>query len=129
MNEEMKLTNSSVEVPIYKQNHKFIIEKGGANIKIRDETNTKIDLPAEGAESDVIAIHGPKEDVIKAKKQLLEISNEKQLVGYTAEIKANPEQHKFLIDKNGTSIKKVRDKAGGRLFSQMKIIMIKIQSP
>ncbi|GFT09788.1 vigilin [Nephila pilipes] len=47
MNEEMKFTNFSVEVPIYNQNHKFIIRKGEANIKkIRDETNTKIDLPA-----------------------------------------------------------------------------------
>ncbi|GFU19163.1 vigilin [Trichonephila clavipes] len=189
MNEDMKLTNFSVEVPIYKQNHKFIIGKGGANIKkIRDETNTKIDLPAEGAESDVIiirgrkedvlvakkkileiqeeldnvitqeimipakhhnaiigtkgrliraiteecggvtikfptggtgsdkvSIRGPKDDVMKAKKRLLEISNEKQLVGFTAEIKANPEQHKFLIGKNGASIKKVREKTGARI--------------
>ncbi|GFS49777.1 vigilin [Trichonephila inaurata madagascariensis] len=189
MNEDMKLTNFSVEVPIYKQNHKFIIGKGGANIKkIRDETNTKIDLPAEGAESDVIiirgrkedvlvakkkileiqeeldnvitqeimipakhhnaiigtkgrliraiteecggvtikfptggtgsdkvSIRGPKDDVMKAKKRLLEISSEKQLVGFTAEIKANPEQHKFLIGKNGASIKKVREKTGARI--------------
>ncbi|GFT14795.1 vigilin [Nephila pilipes] len=57
MNEEMKLTNFSVEVPIYKQNHKFIIEKDEANIKkIRGETSTKIDLPAERTESYVIAI-------------------------------------------------------------------------
>ncbi|CAL1268500.1 unnamed protein product [Larinioides sclopetarius] len=189
LNDEMKLNNFSVEVPIYKQNHKFIIGKGGANIKkIRDETNTRIDLPAEGAESDVIvirgrkedvnvakekilaiqeeldnvitqeimipaklhnsiigtkgrliraiteecggvtikfptggtgsdkvSIRGPKDDVLKAKKRLIEISNEKQLVGFTAEIKANPEQHKFLIGKNGVNIKKVREKTGARI--------------
>ncbi|GFS67317.1 vigilin [Nephila pilipes] len=98
MNEEIKLTNFIVKVPIYKQNRTFIIRKGGANVKkTRDEANAKIDLPAEGAESDVIAIHGPNEDVMKAKKCLLEISNEKQLVGHTAEIKANPEQHNFLL--------------------------------
>lgn len=33
MHEEMKINNFSVDVPIYKQNHKFIIGKGGANIK------------------------------------------------------------------------------------------------
>lgn len=33
LHEEMKLNNFSVDVPIYKQNHKFIIGKGGANIK------------------------------------------------------------------------------------------------
>ncbi|GFS78868.1 vigilin [Nephila pilipes] len=94
MNEEMKLINFSVVVPIYKQNHKFII--GAVIKKIRDETNTKIDLPTEGAEFDVIAMYGPKEDVMKTKKRLLEISNEKQLVGHLALIKANPEQHNFF---------------------------------
>ncbi|GFT27893.1 hypothetical protein NPIL_435651 [Nephila pilipes] len=72
-------------------------------------TNTKIDLRAEGLESDVIAIRG-QEDVMKAKKRLLKISDEKQLTGHTAEIKANPEQYKFLIGKNVASIKKVLHK-------------------
>ncbi|GFS88414.1 vigilin [Nephila pilipes] len=48
-------------------------------------------------------------------KKHLEISNEKQLVGHTAEIKTNPEQYKFLISKKGASIKKVRDKTGIRI--------------
>ncbi|KFM62860.1 Vigilin, partial [Stegodyphus mimosarum] len=189
LHEEMKINNFSVDVPIYKQNHKFIIGKGGANIKkIRDETNTRIDLPSEGTESDVItirgkkedvllakekilaiqeeldnvvtqeimipaklhnsiigtkgrlirsiteecggvtikfptggtgsdkvSIRGPKEDVQKAKKLLSELKNEKQLTSYTAEVKARPEQHKFLIGKNGTNIKKVREKTGARI--------------
>lgn len=33
MHEDMKINNYSVEVPIYKQHHKFIIGKGGVNIK------------------------------------------------------------------------------------------------
>ncbi|XP_054712100.1 vigilin-like [Uloborus diversus] len=189
LHEEMKINNFSVDVPIYKQNHKFIIGKGGANIKkIRDETNTRIDLPAEGTESDVIiirgkkedvlaarsmilakqeeldnvvtqeimiparlhnsiigskgrlirsiteecggvtikfpsggtgsdkvSIRGPKEDVQKAKKLLVELSNEKQLTGHTAEVTARPEHHKFLIGKNGVNIKKVREKTGARI--------------
>lgn len=189
-NNELKITNFQVEVPIYKQNHKFIIGKGGANIKrIRDETSTKIDLPAEGAESDVIkivgrredvlaaqakilsiqeeldnivstdifipakfhnsiigskgrlirsimeecggvtikfpaegsgsdkvSIRGVKEDVQKAKKLLLELSNEKQITGFTEEVKAKPEHHKFLIGKSGANIKKVRDKTGARVI-------------
>ncbi|GFU36838.1 hypothetical protein NPIL_220591 [Nephila pilipes] len=55
---------------------------------------------------DVIEIYAPKEDAMKAKKRLLEISNEKQLVGHSIEIKTNPEQHKFLIGKNLASVKK-----------------------
>ncbi|GFU01147.1 hypothetical protein NPIL_136701 [Nephila pilipes] len=43
---------------------------------------------------------------MKSKKCLLQISNEKQLVGHTVEIKTNSEQHKFLIGKNLANIKK-----------------------
>jgi polyribonucleotide nucleotidyltransferase len=66
-----------IEVPIYKQFHRMIIGKGGANIrKIRDETQTKIDLPAEGEKSDVITITGKKENVEEAKNRIQQILNE-----------------------------------------------------
>ncbi|GAB6018560.1 hypothetical protein CHUAL_000255 [Chamberlinius hualienensis] len=190
ISKELIENNYKLEVPIYKQFHKFIIGKGGVNIKkIRDETGTKIELPAEGSESDVIVItgkqpnvelaqqkilaiqneldniittdiiipakfhnsiigvkgrlihsimkecggvritfpkegvgsdkvtiRGPKEDVDKAKKQLVDLTNEKQLSSFTAEIKAKPEHHKFLIGRNGVNIKKVRDKTGARII-------------
>lgn len=46
---ELSESSYQIEVPIFKQFHKFIIGKGGGNIrKIREETGTKIDLPAEG---------------------------------------------------------------------------------
>lgn len=46
---DLQESSFMLEVPIFKQFHKFIIGKGGANIKkIRDETQTEIDLPAEG---------------------------------------------------------------------------------
>lgn len=61
-------TSFMLEVPIYKQFHKFVIGKGGANIKkIRDETQTKIDLPSEDERSDVIRITGREENVRQAK--------------------------------------------------------------
>lgn len=50
---ELAETSFVVDVPVFKQFHKFVIGKAGANIrKIRDETRTKIDLPAEGKEKD-----------------------------------------------------------------------------
>jgi ribosomal protein S3 len=53
--------NYQAKVPIFKQFHKFIIGKSGATIKeIRKETNTKIDLPESGSDSDVITITGKK---------------------------------------------------------------------
>jgi hypothetical protein len=45
-------------------------------VQIRDETQTKIDLPAEGEKSDVITITGKKENVQEARERILKIQNE-----------------------------------------------------
>ncbi|XP_029905438.1 high density lipoprotein binding protein a [Myripristis murdjan] len=187
---EMVENSFSVSVPIFKQFHKNIIGKGGANIKkIREETNTKIDLPAENSNSEMIVItgkkanceaarnrilaiqkelanitevevsipsklhnsligskgrfvrsimeecggvhihfptegsgidkvtiRGPVEDVEKAKQQLLALAEEKQTKSHTAELRAKPEYHKFLIGKGGGNIRKVRDSTGARII-------------
>ncbi|XP_027002519.2 high density lipoprotein binding protein a [Tachysurus fulvidraco] len=187
---EMVENSYSVSVPIFKQFHKNIIGKGGANIKkIREETNTKIDLPAENSNSemivitgkkanceaaknrilaiqkelanitevevsipaklhnsligskgrfvrsimeecggvhihfptegsgiDAVTIRGPAEEVDKAKKQLLSLAEEKQTKSHTAELRAKPEYHKFLIGKGGGNIRKVRDSTGARII-------------
>ena len=64
---------------IFKKFHGNIIGKGGATLKkIREETNTKIEMPKENSDSDVIVITGRKENVDKAKRQIIDI--EKQMV-------------------------------------------------
>ena len=69
--------NYQAKVPIFKQFHKYIIGKGGATIKgIRKETDTKIDLPESGNDSDVITITGKKENVDKAQKKIAQIQSE-----------------------------------------------------
>ncbi|XP_067631497.1 vigilin isoform X2 [Eurosta solidaginis] len=187
---EIQESSHIIEVPIFKQFHKFIIGRGGANIKkIRDETQTKIDLPAEGdtnevivitgkrenvleakeriqkiqnelsdivneevqispkfynsiigsggklissimeecggvsikfpttdSKSDKVNIRGPKDDVEKAKTQLLELANERQLASFTAEVRAKQQHHRFLIGKNGASIRKIREATGARII-------------
>ncbi|XP_077147127.1 vigilin [Ranitomeya variabilis] len=187
---EMVENSYSISVPIFKQFHKNIIGKGGANIKkIREECNTKIDLPAEnsnsemiiitgkkpnceaardrilaiqkelanitelevsipsklhnsligakgrfirsimeecggvhihfpseGSGSDTVTIRGPAQDVDRAKKQLLQLAEEKQTKSFTAELRAKPEYHKFLIGKGGGNIRKVRDQTGARII-------------
>ena len=47
--------------------------------QIREDTDTKIDLPAESSSSDVIVITGRKENVQKAKDRIREI--EREMVG------------------------------------------------
>ncbi|KAF7230328.1 vigilin [Nothobranchius furzeri] len=180
----------SISVPIFKQFHKNIIGKGGANIKkIREETNTKIDLPtensnsemivitgkksnceaardrilaiqrelanikemevaipaklhnsligskgclvrsimedcggvhihfpSEGSGSDKVTIRGPVGEVEKAKRQLLQLAEEKQVNNFTAELQAKPEYHKFLIGRGGANIRRVRDRTGARII-------------
>ncbi|XP_007551330.1 vigilin [Poecilia formosa] len=180
----------SLSVPIFKQFHKNIIGKGGANIKkIREETNTKIDLPtensnsetivitgkknnceaardrilaiqrdlaniketevaipaklhnsligskgclvrsimedcggvhihfpSEGSGSDKVTIRGPAGEVEKAKKQLLQLAEEKQVNNFTVELQAKPEYHKFLIGRGGANIRRVRDRTGARII-------------
>lgn len=54
-----------------------------------------------------MSIRGPKDDVEKAKQQLLELTNEKQLTSYSVEVRAKVQHHKFLIGKNGANIRKV----------------------
>ncbi|XP_065210627.1 vigilin-like isoform X2 [Planococcus citri] len=136
---ELDENSYTLKVPIYKQFHRFVIGRAGANIKkIRDDTTTKIDLPSEGDKNDLITITGKKENVEEARDRILKIQKEMELVHgiteeaskpkpeavatnekpqptITIEIKAKPEHHKFLIGKSGLKIKKVRDLTGARI--------------
>ncbi|XP_002734359.3 vigilin-like [Saccoglossus kowalevskii] len=74
-----------------------------------------IHFPNEGSGSDKVTLRGPKDDVDKAKKQLMELANERAQSSFTAEVHAKPEYHKFLIGRGGTNIRKVRDRTGARI--------------
>ena len=66
-----------LKLPIFKQFHKFIIGKGGTTIRqIRQDTNTRVDLPASGSDSDIIVLTGKKEDVLKAQAKIQQIQSE-----------------------------------------------------
>jgi polyribonucleotide nucleotidyltransferase len=66
-----------VKVKIFKEAHPKIIGKGGAQIrKIREETETKIDLPRENSDSDIITITGRKENVERARSMIEAIQKE-----------------------------------------------------
>ncbi|XP_072522982.1 vigilin [Salminus brasiliensis] len=187
---ELVESSYSISVPIFKQFHKNIIGKGGANIKkIREETNTKIDLPTENSDSEMIVItgkkcnceaardriltiqrdlanlketevtipaklhnsligskgclvrsvmeecggvhihfpaegsgvdkvtiRGPAGEVERARRQLLQLAEEKQVNNFSIELHAKPEYHKFLIGRGGANIRRVRDRTGARII-------------
>ncbi|KAJ8936997.1 hypothetical protein NQ314_012079 [Rhamnusium bicolor] len=135
---ELNESSYQIEVPIYKQFHKFIIGKGrmlrklakkirkiqdelenivseeitippkfynsliGAKGKLihsimEDCGGVAIKFPSADSKSDKVTIRGPKEDVDRAKQQLLDLANERQLASYTAEVRAKSQHHKFLI--------------------------------
>ncbi len=70
-------SNYQESVRIFKKFHGSVIGRGGAKLrKIKEETNTKIELPQEGSDSDVIVIIGKKENVQKAKARILAIEKD-----------------------------------------------------
>merc|ERR1719376_69523 len=110
---EMQESSYQVKVPIFKQFHKFIIGKGGANIRrIRDETDTKIDLPDSGSDSDMITITGKKENVNKAVAQVQQIQSEMANIT-TKEIKIPSKIHNTVIGAGGKLIQSIMNECGG----------------
>ncbi|XP_066586209.1 vigilin [Prorops nasuta] len=110
---ELNENNYSMDVQIFKQFHKFIIGKEGAKIKkIREETQTKIDLPAEDEKSDVITITGKKENVEKAKQMIQKIQNELANI-VTDEIVIPPKYYNSLIGTGGKLIHSIMEDCGG----------------
>jgi transcription antitermination factor NusA-like protein len=110
---ELNESSYQIDVPIYKQFHKFIIGKGGANIrKIREETHTKIDLPAEGDKNDVITITGKKEDVEEAREKIRKIQDELENI-VTEEIIIPPKFYNSLIGAKGKLIHSIMEDCGG----------------
>uniref|UniRef100_F1MT25 Vigilin n=1 Tax=Bos taurus TaxID=9913 RepID=F1MT25_BOVIN len=100
----------SISVPIFKQFHKNIIGKGGANIKkIREESNTKIDLPAENSNSETIVITGKRANCEAARSRILSIQKDLrvQFEFYCVSAPRGP-RHSTLGGPKGRIIRNVR---------------------
>ncbi len=63
-----------------------------------------------------MTIRGPKDDVEKARQMLQAMANEKQLSNMSAEVRARPEHHKFLIGRHGANVQAIRDQTGARII-------------
>uniref|UniRef100_A0A7N6BY19 Vigilin n=1 Tax=Anabas testudineus TaxID=64144 RepID=A0A7N6BY19_ANATE len=103
----------SLSVPIFKQFHKNIIGKGGANIKkIREETNTKIDLPTENSNSEMIIITGKKTNCEAARERILAIQRELANIKET-EVTIPAKLHNSLIGSKGCLVRSIMEDCGG----------------
>ena len=104
--------NFSMKVPILKNHHRYIIGKGGVNIRrVKEETNTRIDLPNENIDSDLIIITGKKADVDSARRKLLAIQAELEDI-HEEEIHVDPKLHNNLIGAKGRIIRSIIDESG-----------------
>eukprot|EP00064_Thunnus_orientalis_P016113 superscaffoldBa00003122_g16176 len=106
------------EVTIPAKLHNSLIGSKGCLVRsvMEDCGGVHIHFPSEGSGSDKVTIRGPAGEVEKAKKQLLQLAEEKQVNNFTAELQAKPEYHKFLIGRGGANIRRVRDKTGARII-------------
>ena len=70
---------TQIEIQIPSKLHNAIIGAKGRLIRsvMEDCGGVSIKFPPEGSKSDKVLIRGPKDDVEKAKKQLLELASEK----------------------------------------------------
>ncbi|CAG9535090.1 unnamed protein product [Cercopithifilaria johnstoni] len=113
MNKELLESNFQMTVPIFKEFHKHIIGKGGANIrKIREETQTRIDLPGGESGEDKITVTGKKANVEKAVEQLTKIQNELASI-ITVELNIPQKIHSRLLGGGRRLILNIQDECGG----------------
>merc|ERR1719348_409542 len=114
--EMANITTKEIKIPA--KIHNTVIGAGGKLIQsIMSECGgVAIKFPESNSGSDIVTVRGPVEDVEKAIKLLKELSEEKQLSGVSAEVKAKPQHHKFLIGRAGIHIQKIRDDTGARII-------------
>jgi len=116
-NKELVENNYQEKVPILKKFHKNVIGKGGVNVrKIKEETDTRIDLPSEATESELIIITGKKANVEKAKQMILAI--QKELVNVKEDAILIPSRfHNSIIGAKGKLIRSIMEDCGGVTIS------------
>lgn len=101
--------------------HTALIGRGGAIIKqIRaDCGGVIINFPesnAKKADADKITLKGPREEIEKAKKELIKLAAEKNEMSYSEEVPAKQEYHRFLVGRNGNNVNTLRDQYNVRIL-------------
>jgi len=109
---ELVASSYKLGIPIFKRFHGNIIGRAGANIrKIKEETNTVIDIPAENSDSDVIYITGYKEDAERARDMILATQNELANI-VTSQVSFPQKLHTSMIGPGGKLIQSIMAECG-----------------
>lgn len=96
--------NFEIRIPVFKQFHKNIIGRNGATItQLKKDTNTRITVPSESADSDCIVVVGRQKDCETAQVRILAIQSEMANI-LDVEISIDPRFHAVLKAKIASSI-------------------------
>lgn len=113
---ELDEANYVLEIPVFKQFHKLVVGKGGANIKkIREETDTRIDLPREGEDSDTIKVMGNKEKVLIACDMIKKIQNEMGDIVTKEIVLGNIKVRNIIVNLGNKFIQSIKEDCGGNV--------------
>ena len=114
--ELLKIEEDHVDIP--HNLHNALIGRGGAIIKqIRKECGgCLITFPAEEKQSDRVLLKGPREDIEKAKEELLKVYNERNELSYSEDVPAKFEFHRYLVGRKGNNINQLREKYKCRII-------------
>ena len=105
--------HESIDAPSWLQRH-ILGPKGAHFQEISQEFHSTVNVSF-AANENVIKIHGPKEDVEKAKEVLeAEVRKFKKEL-CLKEVKVDPKYHRFLIGKGGQTINQIRTKTGAQI--------------
>lgn len=98
--------------------HNALIGRSGAIIKeVRKNCGgCMINFPPEDSSSDKIILKGPREDIEKAKQELLKIVKHRNELSYSEDVHAKLDYHRYLVGRKGNNINQVRDKYNVRVI-------------
>lgn len=111
---ERQENSFTAEVNAKAEHHRYIIGRGGANIrKFRESTGVRVIFPtASDEKKDVITLIGKEEAVLKAKGELEEKIKDLDNV-VESEVSIDPKHHRHFVSRRAQVLRDIADEFGG----------------
>lgn len=109
---KIQAENFELEVQIFRPFHREIIGKNGSTIaKIREETHTRINVPAADEGKDTITVIGTEENCKKAQQMMLAIQDQVAKIE-TKEVPIPSKLHPYIIGPKGRVVASLSEEFG-----------------
>jgi len=111
-----KVVETTIEIP-HETHNSLVGPRGNIVRAVSQECGgVLIRFPAANSNSDTVLLRGLAEDVDKARLLLQDLTTDTKTSNMSAEIRANPDLHRFLIGKNGTHVRDLFERTGARVI-------------